>query len=204
MKTKNYLGRQDENRGIIAFLIIFVIVIVITIIILCCSKLKSKGENMGISSIDEMYYELEKTSCEINTFDIKDGKLILSGELTENVNQNLLSKLDNVQLVLKNKDGDKYSYDLDYFISIEGIEFSTINDENNEEDYLVQLDNIDAGEYFVFLRTKTESSKVKEGYIYKYYTLENTAENNELNYGNMKILFDKSNKVEQFLTIIKK
>ena len=67
----------------------------------------------------------------------------------------------------------------------------------------MNLEGIDPGEYFVFLRTKTESSKTDEGYIYKYYTLENMTENNELDFGTTTIKFDNSKKIESFLTIIK-
>lgn len=203
MKTNNYIGKQDENRGIIAFFVVFLIVSLIFGIIFLSSKLKGHSDEKGISSIDDMYYELQRTNSDIKRFEIHGDKLIIEGEHKENLNQNLLSKLVNLQLVLKNSEGDKYVFDLDYYISIEGIDYKTYKINGDTADYYVDLSTIEPGEYFAFLRTKTESSKTEDGYIYKYYTLENKTETNELSYETTTVKFDSSKKIESFLTITK-
>ena len=139
----------------------------------------------------------------LKRFEIHGDKLIIEGEHKENLNQNLLSKLVNLQLVLKNSEGDKYVFDLDYYISIEGIDYKTYKINGDTADYYVDLSTIEPGEYFAFLRTKTESSKTEDGYIYKYYTLENKTETNELSYETTTVKFDSSKKIESFLTITK-
>lgn len=203
MKTNNYIGKQDENRGIIAFFVVFLIVSLIFGIVFLSSKLKGNSDEKGISSIDDMYYELQRTNSDIKRFEIHGDKLIIEGEHKENLNQNLLSKLVNLQLVLKNSEGDKYVFDLDYYISIEGIDYKTYKINGDTADYYVDLSTIEPGEYFAFLRTKTESSKTEDGYIYKYYTLENKTETNELSYETTTVKFDSSKKIESFLTITK-
>ena len=203
MKTNNYIGKQDENRGIIAFFVVFLIVSLIFGIVFLSSKLKGHSDEKGISSIDDMYYELQRTNSDIKRFEIHGDKLIIEGEHKENLNQNLLSKLVNLQLVLKNSEGDKYVFDLDYYISIEGIDYKTYKINGDTADYYVDLSTIEPGEYFAFLRTKTESSKTEDGYIYKYYTLENKTETNELSYETTTVKFDSSKKIESFLTITK-
>ena len=203
MKTNNYIGKQDENRGIIAFFVVFLIVSLIFGIVFLSSKLKGNSDEKGISSIDDMYYELQRTNSDIKRFEIHGDKLIIEGEHKENLNQNLLSKLVNLQLVLKNSEGDKYVFDLDYYISIEGIDYKTYKINGDTADYYVDLSTIKPGEYFAFLRTKTESSKTEDGYIYKYYTLENKTETNELSYETTTVKFDSSKKIESFLTITK-
>lgn len=203
MKTNNYIGKQDENRGIIAFFVVFLIVSLIFGIIFLSSKLKGNSDEKGISSIDDMYYELQRTNSDVKRFEIHGDKLIIEGEHKENLNQNLLSKLVNLQLVLKNSEGDKYVFDLDYYISTEGIDYKTYVINGDTADYYVDLSTIEPGEYFAFLRTKTESSKTEDGYIYKYYTLENKTETNELSYETTTVKFDSSKKIESFLTITK-
>ncbi len=203
MKTNNYIGKQDENRGIIAFFVVFLIVSLIFGIVFLSSKLKGNSDEKGISSVDDMYYELQRTNSDIKRFEIHGDKLIIEGEHKENLNQNLLSKLVNLQLVLKNSEGDKYVFDLDYYISIEGIDYKTYKINGDTADYYVDLSTIEPGEYFAFLRTKTESSKTEDGYIYKYYTLENKTETNELSYETTTVKFDSSKKIESFLTITK-
>lgn len=203
MKTNNYIGKQDENRGIIAFFVVFLIVSLIFGIIFLSSKLKGNSDEKGISSIDDMYDELQRTNSDVKRFEIHGDKLIIEGEHKENLNQNLLSKLVNLQLVLKNSEGDKYVFDLDYYISTEGIDYKTYVINGDTADYYVDLSTIEPGEYFAFLRTKTESSKTADGYIYKYYTLENKTETNELSYETTTVKFDSSKKIESFLTITK-
>ena len=203
MKTNNYIGKQDENRGIIAFFVVFLIVSLIFGIIFLSSKLKGHSDEKGISSIDDMYDELQRTNSDVKRFEIHGDKLIIEGEHKENLNQNLLSKLVNLQLVLKNSEGDKYVFDLDYYISTEGIDYKTYVINGDTADYYVDLSTIEPGEYFAFLRTKTESSKTADGYIYKYYTLENKTGTNELSYETTTVKFDSSKKIESFLTITK-
>lgn len=203
MKTNNYIGKQDENRGIIAFFVVFLIVSLIFGIIFLSSKLKGNSDEKGISSIDDMYDELQRTNSDVKRFEIHGDKLIIEGEHKENLNQNLLSKLVNLQLVLKNSEGDKYVFDLDYYISTEGIDYKTYVINGDTADYYVDLSTIEPGEYFAFLRTKTESSKTADGYIYKYYTLENKTGTNELSYETTTVKFDSSKKIESFLTITK-
>lgn len=203
MKTNNYIGKQDENRGIIAFFVVFLIVILICGIIFLSNKLRGNSQEYGISSIDDMYYELQRSNTDINRFELQEDRLIIEGEYKENINQNLLSKLVNLQIVLKNSEGDKYAFDLDYYISTEGIDYKSYEKEGEGDKFYINLNEIEPGEYFVFLRTKTESSKTEDGYVYKYYTLENKTELSELNYNNISVKFDDSKKVSTFLTIVK-
>ena len=91
MKTENYIGKQDENRGIIAFAIVFVIVLIIICIIVAFNKIKSVSEEKGISSVDEMYYDLQKTNTDVVRFELDGSNLILDGDYKENVNEYLLS-----------------------------------------------------------------------------------------------------------------
>ena len=54
MKTNNYLGKRDENRGIIIFFIVFFIALAIAGIIVAINNLKQGKETEGITKIDEM------------------------------------------------------------------------------------------------------------------------------------------------------
>ena len=47
MKTNNYIGKQDENRGIIAFFVVFLIVILICGIIFLSNKLRGNSQEYG-------------------------------------------------------------------------------------------------------------------------------------------------------------
>lgn len=200
MKSNNYLGKHDENRGIVIFCIILLIILAGIGGIVLINKYSTPKDMIGAKSIDDISSYIQKQECDINKFEIDKNKLILQGELKESVNESILSKLRNIEIVFKNKDGDKYEYSTDYFITNEGIDFSSI-DENSKESK-INLDELEQGEYFVFLRLKYESSKTDSGYRYRYYTLKNSTEVNEQNYNNIKLLFNSSSKVSSYLTII--
>ena len=85
---------------------------------------------------------------------------------------------------------------------IQRIEFSSILEDSNESS--INLDDIAKGEYFVLLRIKYESTKNDEGYKYRYYSLKNNTENNNVEYQEMNIYFDSSDSVSSYLTIEKK
>lgn len=193
MKSKNYLGKHDENRGIVIFFLVFIVVIAIIFFMIHSNNKEEK--EIGVSSIDAMYSSLEDETGVIKEFKLIDNNLILSGSVKNSLDNTVISNIENVQMVFKNKDGDKYAYDLDYFISTDNIEFSLLKDNN------INLDEFENGEYFVFLRIKYTSQKTDEGYRYKYYTLKNDTENNELLYNNISISFSTSSKVKNYLTV---
>jgi len=196
LKTKNYLGRHDENRGIILFCIILGIVITIILGISFATN-SNKKQDKGVSDSSGISSIVEKQQGNVDTFELKDNLLVLKGMINDNISENLVIKLQDVKFVLKNKEGDKYEFDSDYFISTEGIEFSSIIDDNSN----INLDDIASGEYFVLVRIKYESTKTEEGYKYRYYSLNNTTENNNVDYKNMKIYFDSAEKGISYLTI---
>lgn len=193
MKSKNYLGKHDENRGIVIFFLVFIVVIAIIFFMIHSNNKEEK--EIGVSSIDAMYSSLEDETGVIKEFKLADNNLILSGSVKNSLDNTVISNIENVQMVFKNKDGDKYAYDLDYFISTDNIEFSLLKDNN------INLDKFENDEYFVFLRIKYTSQKTDEGYRYKYYTLKNDTENNELLYNNISISFGTSSKVKNYLTV---
>ena len=201
MKTNNYIGRHDENRGIILFCLVFGILIAIVLGISLASNL-NKDKTKGASSADGIATIIEKQIYDINEFKIEDGKLILEGEFKDKVSDSIVTKLQDIELVLKDKDGDKYVFDTDYYIATDRIEFSSILEDSNESS--INLDDIAKGEYFVLLRIKYESTKNDEGYKYRYYSLKNNTENNNVEYQEMNIYFDSSYSVSSYLTIEKK
>lgn len=199
MRTNNYLGKHDENRGIVLFVVfLIVLAIIFGVVILLNSK---DDEDVGVSKADNIASIVEKKQANINKMKIENEKLILEGEIKDAISSNLIIKLQNVEIVLKNKDGDKYVFGTDYFVSSEKIEFSSIMEEKKESE--IDLENIEKGEYFVLLRLKTESSNDEKGYKYRYYTLNNLTESENLEHNNIKIYFDKSKLVTSFLTIEK-
>ena len=143
---------------------------------------------------------LEDEMCDVEKFEIFENKLILKGLLQHQLSDTVLSKLKGIQIVLKDKDGDKYVYDTDYYISSEKIEFSSIKEGNQNSE--IDLDAIEKGEYYVFLRLKYESTKSESGYRYLYYTLKSNTETKHIEYNNMKISFGTSKNVSDYLTII--
>ena len=123
MKTNNYLGRQDQNRGIILFFLVLSVFIVIICGVLFTNNHNKRKEEQGASSIEKMATSIERQICDINRFELDENRLIIEGELKENVTDSMISNLQNIQIVLKDKDGDKYEFDTDYLISMEGIDF---------------------------------------------------------------------------------
>lgn len=200
MKTNNYLGRHDENRGIVIFFIIFAIVAVVIGGMTIMKNVKKDKENEGITSIDQMISMLEDEVCDIECFEIAENKLILQGILQHQLSDTVLSKLKGIQIVLKNNEGDKYVYDTDYYISSEKIDFSSIKEGSQISE--IDLDAIEKGEYYAFLRLKYESTKSETGYRYLYYTLKSNIETKHIEYNSMKISFGNSKKVTDYLTII--
>ena len=199
MKTNNYLGRQDQNRGIILFFLFLGIVIAIICGLIVANNHSKRQEEKGASSIDQMSTSIERQICDINRFELDNNRLIIEGELKENITDSVISNLQNIQIVLKDKDGDKYEFDTDYLISMEGIDFTTIIEE--EEISNIDLNELQKGEYFVFLRTRSSSTRTDTGYRYRYYTLRSNAQYNELEYNNVLMKFDTSNEVSDYLTI---
>ncbi len=196
MRTKNYLGRHDENRGIVLFCIVLGIVLTIILGISVATN-SNKKQDKGVSNADGIATIVEKQLGNVDTFEIKDNSLVLKGMINEGISENLILKLQDVKFVLKDKSGDKYEFDADYFISTEGIEFSSILEDKNG----INLESIDSGEYYVLIRIKYESTKTEEGYKYRYYTLKNGTENNNAIFNNMNIFFDTSDNVSSYLTI---
>lgn len=199
MKTNNYLGRQDQNRGIILFFLVLSVVIVIICGVLFTNNHNKRKEEQGASSIEKMATSIERQICDINRFELDENRLIIEGELKENVTDSMISNLQNIQIVLKDKDGDKYEFDTDYLISMEGIDFSTIIEDDEISN--IDLNELEKGEYFVFLRTRSSSTRTDTGYRYRYYTLRSNAQYNELEYNNISIKFDTSDEVSNYLTI---
>ena len=89
MKTNNYIGRHDENRGIILFCLVFGILIAIVLGISLASNL-NKDKTKGASSADGIATIIEKQIYDINEFKIEDGKLILEGELKDKVSDSMI------------------------------------------------------------------------------------------------------------------
>lgn len=198
MKTDNYIGRHDENRGIILFCLVFGVVLVIVLGITLVAN-SNKDKSKGVSNSDGIASVIEKEVYDIVNFELEDNKLLIEGELEEEVTDAIITKLQDIEIVFKDKEGDKYSYDTDYFISTDKIEFSSIL--KDEKESSIDLSKIEKGEYFVLLRIKYESTKTDEGYKYKYYTLRNNTENNNVEYQGINIYFDSSDSVESYLTI---
>ncbi len=199
MRTNNYLGKHDENRGIIIFFILLCILAIVVGGIILSKKLNNKDDI--ISKSDDIAHLIEKKVAEINKFEYKDDELILNGVLNGGISNNIITKLKSIDIVLRDKNGDIYEYQTDYFISQEKIEFSTILED--KENSTIELNDINPGEYFVLLRLKYEVQNNKEGYNYKYYTLKNNTENNKIEQDNIITMFDSAKKVTSYLTLTK-
>lgn len=199
MRTTNYIGKHDENRGIIIFAVVLVILAIIFSVVMMLNS--NDNKDAGVSKADNIASIVEKKQANINKMEIENEKLTLEGEIKEAISSNLIMKLQNVEIVLKNKEGDKYAFETNYFVSSEKIEFSSIIESKNESE--INLNDIEKGEYFVLLRLKTVSANDEKGYKYRYYTLNNLSENNYLETNNIKIYFDKSKLVSSYLAIEK-
>ncbi len=199
MRTNNYLGKHDENRGIIIFFALLCILAIVVGGIILCKKLNSEDDI--VSKSDDIAHLIEKKVAEVNKFEYKDGRLVLEGVLNGGISNNIITKLKSIDIVLRDKNGDKYEYQTDYFISQEKIEFSTIPED--KEDSTIELNDINSGEYFVLLRLKYEVQNKEEGYNYKYYTLKNNTENNKIEQDSITTMFDSAKRVTSYLMITK-
>ena len=120
---------------------------------------------------------------------------------SEEVNEYIIRNLQTVELVLKDSTGDKYVYTTDYYLSTEGIEFSSIQEDEEESNII--LSEIDKGNYYVLLRVRYENSNNEDGYVYRYYTFKNNTENNNVEMEGMNIYFDIIDDSFSYLTIEK-
>lgn len=195
MKSKNYLGKPDENRGILIALAIFVVIFAIVFIINAISKSKDIEEVV----FEEDFAVVEKTTASVNKLEVKDSKVLIEGILKAGLTQARIIKLRDVDLVLRANQEDKYEFNLGYHISAEDIDFST----NLKDSIVLDLNQIEPGEYKAFLRIKFESSSNGQGYAYKYYSLSNGAELTNIEQEGLKISFDKYKGVLDYLTITK-
>ncbi len=195
MKSKNYLGKPDENRGILIALAVFVVIFAIVFIINAISKSKDIEEVV----FEEDFAVVEKTTASVNKLEVTDSKVLIEGILKAGLTQARIIKLRDVDLVLRANQEDKYEFNLGYHISAEDIDFST----NLKDSIVLDLNQIEPGEYKVFLRIKFESSSNGQGYAYKYYSLSNGAELTNIEQEGLKISFDKYKGVLDYLTITK-
>lgn len=199
MRTNNYLGSRDENRGIVLFGLVFGVLLVIVLAI--TFVVNSNNKEKGVSNQHALSTVVESQMCDINTFEEDNGRLIIEGELSEEVNEYIIRNLQTVELVLKDSTGDKYVYTTDYYLSTEGIEFSSIQEDEEESNII--LSEIDKGNYYVLLRVRYENSNNEDGYVYRYYTFKNNTENNNVEMEGMNIYFDIINDSFSYLTIEK-
>ena len=199
MRTNNYLGSRDENRGIVLFGLVFGVLLVIVLAI--TFVVNSNNKEKGVSNQHALSTVVESQMCDINTFEEDNGRLIIEGELSEEVNEYIIRNLQTVELVLKDSTGDKYVYTTDYYLSTEGIEFSSIQEDEEESNII--LSEIDKGNYYVLLRVRYENSNNEDGYVYRYYTFKNNTENNNVEMEGMNICFDIIDDSFSYLTIEK-
>lgn len=202
MKTRNYLGKQDENRGIFAFFIVFSFVLIILLAVAALNGFWKASDNKGITSIDKFATELEKVYASITKFEVQESKLTLSGKVTENLNENVLSKLQDVKIVLKDSTGDKYEYNVDYYVSTKAIEFSTIDEKSKVS--TIDLANIESGEYYVLLKITYRSNNTESGYRERFYSLKNTTDINEIKWNELSVSFKEATRVSNYLLITDK
>ena len=213
MKKKNYLGKQDENRGIIMFGVFLVLAMILFGIIVVINKHQEKKDMEGIKSVEQLRNIIEKQVADVTTYAVYGNVLRLEGKLSEKITDYIVTSLRTVQIVLKDKEGDKYVYDVKYYISSEGIDFYF--DEEQTINKGINLDEIEEGEYFAFLRITYSSTKTETGENYKYYTLKNLTEyiedieyytttDEEGNNRKIDLVFNTSKNVESYFTIISK
>ena len=150
MRTNNYLGSRDENRGIVLFGLVFGVLLVIVLAI--TFVVNSNNKEKGVSNQHALSTVVESQMCDINTFEEDNGRLIIEGELYEEVNEYIIRNLQTVELVLKDSTGDKYVYTTDYYLSTEGIEFSSIQEDEEESNII--LSEIDKGKLLCIIKSK--------------------------------------------------
>ena len=163
MKSKNYLGKPDENRGILIALAIFVVIFALVFII----NVISKSHDIEEVVFEEDFAVAEKTTATISKLEVTESKVLIEGLLKAGLTQARIIKLRDVDLVLRANQEDKYEFNLGYHISAEDIDFST----KLKDSVVLDLNQIEPGEYKVFLRVKSESSSNGQGYAYKYYSV---------------------------------
>lgn len=195
MKSKNYLGKPDENRGILMFVVLFVLVLAAVLVIHSIAK---------SHDIEEVVFEgdfavAEKITADVSKLELSDSKVLVEGVLNAGLTQARIIKLRDVDLVLRANEEDKYEYNVDYHISAENIEFSS----KNKDKILIDINEIESGEYTLFLRMKFESSSNELGYTYKYYSMNNAAELENIEQDGIKITFDTYQNVLNYLKIVK-
>lgn len=195
MKSKNYLGKPDENRGILIALAIFVVIFAVVFIINAISKSHDIEEVV----FEEDFAVAEKTTASISKLEVTESKVLIEGLLKAGLTQARIIKLRDVDLVLRANQEDKYEYNLGYHISAEDIDFST----KYKDNIVLDLNQVEPGEYKVFLRVKFESSSNEQGYAYKYYSLASSEELQNIEQEGLKISLDKYKGVLDYLTITK-
>ena len=79
MRTNNYLGSRDENRGIVLFGLVFGVLLVIVLAI--TFVVNSNNKEKGVSNQHALSTVVESQMCDINTFEEDNGRLIIEGEL---------------------------------------------------------------------------------------------------------------------------
>ena len=195
MKSKNYLGKPDENRGILIALAIFVVIFALVFII----NVISKSHDIEEVVFEEDFAVAEKTTATISKLEVTESKVLIEGLLKAGLTQARIIKLRDVDLVLRANQEDKYEFNLGYHISAEDIDFST----KLKDSIVLDLNQIEPGEYKVFLRVKFESSANEQGYAYKYYSLASSEELQNIEQEGLKISLDKYKGVLDYLTITK-
>ena len=195
MKSKNYLGKPDENRGILIALAIFVVIFAVVFII----NVISKSHDIEEVVFEEDFAVAEKTTATISKLEVTESKVLIEGLLKAGLTQARIIKLRDVDLVLRANQEDKYEFNLGYHISAEDIDFST----KLKDSVVLDLNQIEPGEYKVFLRVKSESSSNEQGYAYKYYSLASGGELQNIEQEGLKISLDKYKGVLDYLTITK-
>ena len=195
MKSKNYLGKPDENRGIILFAVVFVLIL---LVVFAISKI-ANGNKIDTITIEGDLAVVEKIEAEVNKVEIKDNTLVLEGVLNAGLTQSRIVKLRDVDIVLRNNLEDKYEYNVKYYITSEKIDFSTIL----KDKVSIDLDEIDANEYTILLRMKFESASNEEGYAYKYYSLKASDSVENVDNESVKISKEEYKGVLNYLKMIK-
>ena len=195
MKSKNYLGKPDENRGIILFAVVFVLILLVVFVI---SKI-ANGNKIDAITIEGDLAVVEKIEAEVNKMEIKDNTLVLEGVLNAGLTQSRIVKLRDVDIVLRNNLEDKYEYNVKYYITSEKIDFSTVL----KDKVSIDLGEIDANEYTILLRMKFESASNEEGYAYKYYSLKASDSVENVDNESVKISKEEYKGVLNYLKMIK-
>ena len=195
MKSKNYLGKPDENRGIILFAVVFVLILLAVFVI---SKI-ANGNKIDTITMEGDLAVVEKIEAEVNKVEIKDNTLVLEGVLNAGLTQSRIVKLRDVDIVLRNNLEDKYEYNVKYYITSEKIDFSTVL----KDKVSIDLDEIDANEYTILLRMKFESASNEEGYAYKYYSLKASDSVENVDNESVKISKEEYKGVLNYLKMIK-